>query len=97
HGADDGARRLRPRRLGEGASDAEVGDRQPALVVKEQVGGLDIAVDQPTAVRVLEAARGLEADVYGLSGREHDAAVEHVAQAAAAEVLEDQVGARILL
>ena len=90
-GAEHDAGGLGPRRLGEGAGQAEVGDAQPAVLAEQQVGGLDVAVDEAAAVGVVEAAGRLEADEQRLRRRQLPAAVEHRAQAAAAEVLEHEV------
>ena len=91
-GAEEDAGGLRPRRLGDGAGQAEVGDAQAAVLAEEQVGGLDVPVDHAAAVRVVEPAAGLQADQEGLRRAEQPAPVEHGAQAPAAEVLEHQVG-----
>ena len=96
-GAEHGALRLGPRRLGQGAGQAEVGDAQPAVVAEQEVGGLDVAVDEAAAVGVVEGPGGLEADEQGLRRREPDALVEHGAQAAAAEVLGDDVGRAVVV
>ena len=61
-GAEHRARRLGPGRLGEGPGQAEVGDAQPAVLAEEEVGGLDVAVDEAPAVGVVEAPAGLEPD-----------------------------------
>ena len=48
-------------------------------------------MDEPSAVCVVEAARRLEADEHALGGREAVAAVEDRPEAAAPEVLADEV------
>ena len=83
---------LGPGRLGQGPGQAEVGDAEAAVVAEEEVGGLDVAVDEPAAVGVVEAPGGLEADEEGLRRGEAGAAVEHGPEAPAAEVLGDEVG-----
>ena len=50
-------------------------------------------MDEPSAVRVLEAAGCLEPYDEGLGRREEPVGIEHRAQASAAEVLEDEVRA----
>ena len=55
-GADHGAGRFGPGRLGQGPGQTEVGDADPALVVEEQVGRLDVPVDQAAPVGVVEGA-----------------------------------------
>ncbi len=62
--AQHGPVRLGPGRLGQGPGQAEVGDPQPALGVEEQVGRLDVAVDEPAAVGVVEPGAGLDADAH---------------------------------
>ena len=96
-GAEHGALRLGPRRLGEGTGQAEVGDAQPAVVAEEEVARLDVAVHEAAAVGVVEGPRGLEADHQRLRRGEPDAAVEQRPQAAAAEVLGDDVRSAVVV
>ena len=94
-GAEHARRRLGPGRLGEGAGQAEVGDAQPAVLAEQQVGGLDVAVDEAAAVGVVEGPGRLEADQEGLRRAQPRGPWSSMAaQAPAAEVLGDQVRAR---
>ena len=61
-GTDHRAGRFGPTRLGERARQAEVGDPQDAVLVEEEVGRLDVAVHEPSHVRVLERRGDLAAD-----------------------------------
>src|SRR5581483_2339143 len=61
-GAEEGAAAGQGRVVGV-AGQAEVGDPDDALVVEEQVGRLDVAVDDAAGVGVGEAVGGLGADV----------------------------------
>ena len=56
-GADHGAGRFGPGGLGQGPGQAEVGDGDAALVVEDEVGRLDVAMDQTPPVGVVEGAR----------------------------------------
>ena len=85
---------LGPRRLGQRPGQAEVGDAQAAVLAEQQVRRLDVAVDEALAVGVVEAPGRLETDEQRLGRASAAAGVEHAPQAAAAEVLADQVRAR---
>ena len=80
-----------PRRLGDGASQAEVTDAEPSLLAEEEVGGLDVAMHEPLPVGVFEASRRVEADQQRLRRRQAVAGVEHRPQAPAPEVLAHEV------
>ena len=82
------ARGLGPARLGERARETEVGDAHDAVLVEQQVRGLDVAVQHVARVRVLERRRDVAADARRLRDREQRALVEHRPQAAALEQLE---------
>ena len=59
------------------------------MLVEQQVGGLDVAVQHATRVRVLERGRDVAPYSGRLRDRELRAPVEHAAQASALEQLED--------
>ena len=69
-----------------------VEDLDRAALVAHQVAGLDVAVDEPLLVRVLQSGRGLR-DVLG-RGRVRDRAVaiEDLLERLAVDVLHDEVG-----
>jgi hypothetical protein len=71
-------------------ADLDVGDR-PVGQHREQVGGLDVAVDQPLAVDVAERHRALEADLDDQLERKQLVGAAVRAQRAAGDVLHDQV------
>ena len=79
------ARSSSPRRA---RGEPEVGDADDAVLVEEQVRGLDVAVQDPARVRVLERGRDVAADARGLRHREVRVLVEDRAEAAAFEQLE---------
>ena len=62
------------------------------IVAEEQVRGLDVAVDQTLAVRVVEASGGLEPDHQRLGQREGSAVIEHRSETSAAEEFTHEVG-----
>ena len=71
------------------AREAEVGDAHATVLVEEQVGRLHVAVHDSPRVRVVERIGDVAADARGLRGAQEVAAVEHRAQAAAFEQLDD--------
>ena len=87
-GAEHRARRLGPARLGERAGQAEVGDAHDAVLVEQEVRGLDVAVQDAARVRVLERGRDVAPDPRGLGDGEVRLLVEDRPQAAALEQLE---------
>ncbi len=91
-GAHHGTRRLGPTRLCERARQTEVGHPQDPVLVEEQVRRLDVAVHQPTHVRVFERCGDLTADMDGLSRSQRFAGVEESAEAAAPQQLEHHEG-----
>ena len=73
-------------------------DAQPAFLAEQQVGRLDVAVDEAAPVRVVERAGRLEADHQRLRRAESRVRVSSMAaQAAAAEVLGDEVRLVVVL
>ena len=70
------------------AREAEVGDAHDAVLVEQQVGRLDVAVQHVARVRVLERRRDVAADARGLRDGEQRALIEHRTEAAALEELE---------
>ena len=95
--AEHRALRLGPGRLGEGASQAEVGDAQAAVLAEEEVGRLHVAVHEAAAVGVVEAPRDLQPDEEHLRQAEPHPLVEDSPQAAAAEVLGDDVRGAVVV
>ena len=87
-GAEHRARGFGPARLGERAGETEVGDADDAVLVEEEVRGLDVAVQDPACVRVLERRRDVATDPGGLRHAEERLPVEHRPEAAALEQLE---------
>ncbi len=94
--AQDRALRLGPGRLGQGPGQTEVRDAQPCVLTEEQVGRLDVAMDEATAVGVVESAARFEPDDEGLGRGQDPALIEHRAEAPAPEVLGHQVGHVVL-
>ena len=84
-------------RLGQGPGQAEVGDAEPALVVEQEVGRLDVAVHECRGGGRSRGPRRLQPDEGGLRRREPVALVEQVAQAAAAQVLEHEERSVVVL
>ena len=83
--------------LVEGASDAEVGDLGRAFLVDEDVLGLDVAVDDVAIVRRLERAGDLDRVGDRLVDGQPAHAADAVLERLALDVLEDDVGAAVLL
>ena len=82
---------FRPGRFGQRPGQTEVGDAQAAVCVEEDVGRLDVSVDETPAVGVVESGAGLDADPHCLFGSEEHPGVVDLAQRAAGQVLEHQV------
>jgi len=94
--AQDRAGRLGHRGVGQRPGEPEVGDPESAVVAEEQVGGLEVPVDQALAVGVVQPAGGFEADEGGLGDAEAPALVEHGSQRPAPDELGDQEGDVVL-
>src|SRR5207249_2391511 len=82
-GAEHRADRLGPRRLGKRSRQAEVADADAAVAVEQKVAGLDVAMNDAAAMRVVQASSGVEAHEERLRRRELLAPIEHGPQAAA--------------
>ena len=89
-GAQHGARGLGHGGVGQGPSQAEVGDAQALVLAEEEVGRLQVPVHEALAVGVVQALRRLEADERGLGDAQPLALVEHGPQGAAPDELGDQ-------
>jgi hypothetical protein len=63
--------------------DAEIGDFDAAVGEQDDVGGLDVAMDDAALVRVLQGAQQLAHDAARLGQRERAAVVEQALQVAA--------------
>jgi hypothetical protein len=87
-GSEDCTGRFRPARLRECTREAEVSDPHDAVLVEEQVGGLDVAVQYAPGVRVFECRGDVAPDPCGLRDAESCPRVEHCPQASAFEQLE---------
>ena len=83
--------------LVERAGDAEVGDLGRALLVDQDVLGLDVAVDDVAGVGGGERARDLDRVGDRLVDRQAAHAADAVLQRLALDVLEDDVGPAVLL
>ena len=95
-GAEDLAG-LGDRRLAGDGRDPEVADREAAVVVEQQVAGLDVAVDDVVAVRAVERDRGLAQPAQRDRAREPAALAQPVGDGPAGEVLHDHEGAVVVL
>ena len=80
---------------GAGAGDAEVGHARAALVIDQDVVGLEVAVDDPAGMREPHAGQNLADDLDRLGGRE--ASLDQVLERGALDVLHrDPVAALVL-
>ncbi len=91
-GSEDGAGRFGPGGFGQGAGHPEIGDAHPALLVEEEVGRLDVTMDQAPPVGVVEPSGHIGTDDGGLRRGEAVAGVEQRAEAAPFEELHHQIG-----
>jgi hypothetical protein len=89
--------RLGPGRLGQRPGQTEVGDAEATVGVEQQIGRLDVPMDETTSVGVVETGGRFDPDLDGLFRREQDTGVERLAQAAAGQVLQHQVRLVLLL
>ncbi len=96
-GAHRRPRRFGQRRLRQGPGQAEVGHPQPTLLVEEQVGGLHVAMDEAPGVCVGQPLGRLGPDGDGLGQGQPGPLVEHVPQRPAAQELEHQERALLVL
>ena len=95
-GAEDLAG-LGDRRLAGDGRDPEVADREAAVVVEQEVAGLDVAVDDVVAVRAVERDRRLAQPAQRDRAREPAALAQPVGDGPAGEVLHDHEGAVVVL
>ncbi len=91
-GPDHRSRRLGPGRLRQGAGHAEVGHPDPALLVEEQVGRLDVPVHQSAQVRVGQTLRHLGPELGRLGKRQPYVTIQQVTKGAATEIFQNQIG-----
>ena len=89
-GAQHGAGGLGDGGVGQCPGEAEVGDAQALVVAEQQVGGLQVPVDQALAVGVVQTLGGLEPDERRLRQAQPSAPVEHGPQGTAADELGDE-------
>ena len=96
-GADHGPCRFGPAGLGQGAGQAEVGHGDAPLVVKNEIGRLDVAVNQTAPVGVVEGARHVGPHRRGLGRGQEISTVEESAEAAALQKFHDQIGGAVVV
>ena len=95
-GAEDHAGR-RQRRVARHGRDAEVGQDRAAVVVDQDVAGLDVAVHDALAMGELQRAEHLQPDLGHSVRREGAILAEQITQAAGPEQLHHDVGKPVLL
>ncbi len=87
---------LRDVRLLGGLGDAEVGELDHAVGVDEQVAGLDVAVHDAVAMRVVEPAAGLGEHVHGGARRHRPAVAQQLgARVPVDELHDDELARRV--
>ncbi|EGD42074.1 ribosomal large subunit pseudouridine synthase B [Nocardioidaceae bacterium Broad-1] len=74
--------------------DPEVDDPDPAVAVVDEVGRLDVAVDDPLAVDGGERTRGLDDDLAGLPGDQRAVRAQAFAEVGTGQELHDEEGHR---
>ncbi len=84
-------RSIGPQRLADDVRETDVGDPKPTLVAEDERRRTDVAVHEPVAMDDVERLARLETDHQCLRRRQRAATVEVLAQAAATEVLDDDV------
>ena len=77
---------------GEGLSQPEVGDAEASVLSEQEVGRLDVPMDDALSVGVVQGPAGLEGDHQHLRRTEGAARREDAPEAAATQVLGHQVG-----
>ena len=86
--------RLRPDRLTEQSGQTEVDDPQSSIVTEHQLRRGQLGVHEPAAVCVVEPTARFETDRQRLRRREPAATIEQVAQAAATQMFDHDIGGR---
>ena len=88
-GAHEGTHRFGPGSLGERARQPEVAHPNHAMLVEQQVRRLDVSVNEPSGMRVLEGRCHLSPDLQTLRGGEEGARVEQRPQRPSSQQLDN--------
>jgi hypothetical protein len=88
---------MAPSGSGQCPGQAEVGDPEAAVGVEQQVGRLDVTVDQAALVGVVQSCRRLEPHPHRLLRGQEGIGVVDLAEAAPGQVLEHQIRLVVLL